>query len=42
MTRFWISIEDAVKFVKFCLEEMKGGEMLYLSLTIKIIDLINQ
>ena len=41
MTRFWISIEDAVKFVKFCLEEMKGGEIFIPKLpTIKIIDLI--
>jgi UDP-N-acetylglucosamine 4,6-dehydratase len=27
MTRFWITIEDAVKFVVRCLEDMRGGEV---------------
>ena len=27
MTRFWISVDDALKFVLNCLNEMKGGEI---------------
>ena len=27
MTRFWITIEESVKFVIFCLSNMKGGEI---------------
>ena len=27
MTRFWITVEDALKFVLNCLDEMKGGEI---------------
>ena len=41
MTRFWITVEDALKFVLNCLDEMKGGEIFIPKLpSIKIIDLI--
>ena len=40
MTRFWISIEDAVKFVIDSLEMMKGGELYVPRIpSMKIIDL---
>ena len=29
MTRFFISVEESVKFVLFSLNEMKGGEILF-------------
>ena len=41
MTRFWITVEDALKFVLNCLDEMKGGEIFVPKLpSIKIIELI--
>lgn len=41
MTRFWITVEDALKFVLNCLDEMKGGEIFIPKLpSIRIIDLI--
>lgn len=41
MTRFWISVNSALKFVLDCLDEMKGGEIFVPKLqSIKIIDLI--
>jgi UDP-N-acetylglucosamine 4,6-dehydratase len=42
MTRFWISIEDAVKFVIESLEMMKGGELFVPRIpSMKIVDLAN-
>ncbi len=41
MTRFWISVDDALKFVLNCLNEMKGGEIFVPMLpSIKIIELV--
>ena len=27
MTRFWITLEEALKFVIFCMKDMQGGEL---------------
>ena len=27
MTRFWITLNDALKFVLWCMQDMKGGEL---------------
>ena len=41
MTRFWITLDESVKFVNECLKIMKGGEIFIPKLpSIKIIDLI--
>lgn len=41
MTRFWITLDESVKFVNKCLKIMKGGEIFIPKLpSIKIIDLI--
>jgi len=41
MTRFWISVDDALKFVLNCLDEMKGGEIFIPKLqSIKILELV--
>ena len=41
MTRFWITVDNALKFVLDCLDEMKGGEIFVPKLpSIKIIELI--
>ena len=41
MSRFWITLDQAVDFVNFCISEMRGGEIFVPKLpTIKIIDLI--
>ena len=41
MSRFWITLDQAVNFVNFCISEMRGGEIFVPKLpTIKIIDLI--
>jgi UDP-N-acetylglucosamine 4,6-dehydratase/5-epimerase len=40
MTRFWITIEQAVQFVRFCFEKMQGGEIFIPKLpSIHILDL---
>ena len=40
MTRFWITLEQAVKFVMMCLENMEGGEVFIPKLpSMKITDL---
>jgi UDP-N-acetylglucosamine 4,6-dehydratase len=40
MTRFWITLEDGVKFVLSCLELMHGGEIFIPKLqTIRVVDL---
>ena len=40
MTRFWFTIENSVKFVVECLNNMKGGEIFVPKIpSIKIIDL---
>ena len=42
MTRFWISVDDALKFVLNCLDEMKGGEIFIPKLqSIKILEYLN-
>ena len=42
MTRFWISVESAVKFVIDSLEMMKGGELYVPRIpSMKIVDLAN-
>tara|TARA_B100000959_G_scaffold167758_1_gene175751 strand:+ start:433 stop:1428 length:996 start_codon:yes stop_codon:yes gene_type:complete len=42
MTRFWISLSDAVKFVDYSLKVMHGGEIFVPKIpSIKIIDLAN-
>jgi UDP-N-acetylglucosamine 4,6-dehydratase len=42
MTRFFISINDAIRFVNSCLAEMTGGELFVPKLpSIRIIDLFN-
>lgn len=41
MTRFWITIEDAVKFVSDCINKMEGGEVFVPKMkSMKIIDCI--
>ena len=27
MTRFWITLNDALRFVIWCMQDMKGGEL---------------
>jgi UDP-N-acetylglucosamine 4,6-dehydratase len=40
MTRFWITLEQGVKFVSDCLERMVGGELFVLKLpSMNIMDL---
>jgi UDP-N-acetylglucosamine 4,6-dehydratase len=40
MTRFWITLEEGVKFVISCLEDMKGGEIFVPKIpSMKIVDL---
>ena len=40
MTRFWITLEEGVKFVISCLEDMKGGEIFIPKMSsIRIVDL---
>jgi UDP-N-acetylglucosamine 4,6-dehydratase len=40
MTRFWISLEQGVRFVKRCLEEMRGGEVFVPKIpSMKVVDL---
>lgn len=40
MTRFWISLEDGVRFVIRCLEEMRGGEVFVPKIpSMKVVDL---
>ena len=40
MTRFWITLEEGVKFVIQCLEQMKGGEIFVPKIpSVKIMDL---
>src|ERR1700683_5449223 len=40
MTRFWIRIEDGVKFVDRCIELMRGGEIFVPKIpSMKIVDL---
>ena len=40
MTRFWISLEDAVKFVDMCFNNMIGGEIFVPKIpSVKIVDL---
>jgi len=40
MTRFWITLEEGIKFVINCIEKMKGGEIFVPKITsMKIIDL---
>ena len=40
MTRFWVSLDDAVKFVDYCFKIMQGGEILIPKIpSIKIADL---
>lgn len=40
MTRFWISLEQAVAFVASCVEEMRGGEVFVPKIpSMKIVDL---
>lgn len=41
MTRFWVTIGDAVRFVKRSIEEMRGGEIFVPKMpSVKILDLI--
>ena len=41
MTRFWITIQDAVKFVDFCIQDSKGGEIYIPKLpSFKILNLV--
>ena len=41
MTRFWITINEAVKFVDFCIKDTKGGEIYIPKLpSFKISDLV--
>ena len=43
MTRFWVSLDDAVKFVYNCLNRMQGGEIFIPKLpTKKIVDLAKE
>ena len=40
MTRFWISLEQAVEFVACCLEKMRGGEVFVPKIpSMKVVDL---
>ena len=40
MTRFWVSLDDAVKFVNYCFKIMQGGEILIPKIpSVKITDL---
>lgn len=40
MTRFWISLEQGVRFVKRCLEQMQGGEVFVPKIpSMKVVDL---
>lgn len=42
MTRFWIKLEDGVKFVINCIERMKGGEVFIPKIpSMRVIDLAN-
>jgi UDP-N-acetylglucosamine 4,6-dehydratase len=41
MTRFWYRMEDAIRFVFFCLENMRGGEIFVPKIpSIRILDLV--
>lgn len=41
MTRFWITIEEGVRFVMSCIEKMRGGEIFVPKLpSMKIIDMV--
>ena len=40
MTRFWIILDDAIKFVDFCIRNMAGGEIFVPKIpSVKIVDL---
>ena len=40
MTRFWLSLEQGVRFVITCLEEMQGGEVFVPKIpSMKVLDL---
>lgn len=42
MTRFWITLEQAVKFVINCIEKMKGGEVFVPKIpSMKVVDLVD-
>jgi UDP-N-acetylglucosamine 4,6-dehydratase len=42
MTRFWISLRQAVQFVLFCIKNMRGGEIFVPKIpSMKIVDLAN-
>ncbi|HEX6269738.1 MAG TPA: UDP-N-acetylglucosamine 4,6-dehydratase (inverting) [Anaerolineales bacterium] len=42
MTRFWLSLEQGVRFVIYCIEQMEGGEVFVPKIpSTKVIDLAN-
>src|SRR5574339_870085 len=42
MTRFWLSLEQGVRFVMYCIEQMEGGEVFVPKIpSTKIVDMAN-